>query len=148
LLLGLSCTGLEAVEPAQDTRPIPVIVEEAPALGPYSSAMVHENVIYLSGIIAFNPQTKSFAEAIMAAQFSQAFANLETVLAGSGSDLEHVIKVTVYLKNPADFPKMNELYAKAFRDVRPARTTVPGVDWGRNDILLELDVIAARASAK
>lgn len=124
--------------------PIPITVEEAPALGPYSPAVIHGDVVYLSGIIAFDSKTKTFAAANIEDQFAQSMINLKTVLAASDSDLEHIIKITVFLKNPADFPALNIVYGEVFTDHKPARTTVPGVDWGRDDILIELDVIAAR----
>ncbi|PHR59675.1 MAG: reactive intermediate/imine deaminase [Robiginitomaculum sp.] len=124
--------------------PIPVVSQKSPALGPYSSAMVHGDTIYLSGIIALDPVTKAFAPANIEAQFAQSFANMQTILAASGTDLEHVIKVTVYLKNGADFPALNKVYAEAFAPYKPARTTVPGMEWGRDDIMIELDVIAAK----
>ena len=50
--------------------------------------------------------------------------------------------MTVYLKNPDDFAPMNKIYAPYFPNYKPARTTVPGVDWGRDDILIEIDVTA------
>jgi len=126
------------------STPQAVSVESAPALGPYSSAMVYDELVYLSGIVAFDAKTKQFAPANIEDQFAQAFANLQAVLDASGSDIAHVIKVTVYLKDPADFPRLNEIYAQAFAPSKPARTTVPGVNWGRDDVLIELDVIAAQ----
>lgn len=138
-LIVLLLAACETVSPA----PQAISVPDSPALGPYSFAVRHGNTIYLSGIVAFNNQTKSFAAPNIEAQFEQAMQNLKSVLAASGTDLDHVIKVTVYLKNPADFGPMNKLYAKEFGTAKPARTTVPGVDWGRPDVLIELDVIAA-----
>lgn len=140
--LGLFVLLLAACETTA-SGPQAVSVPDSPALGPYSSAVRHGDTVYLSGIVAFNKQTKSFAAPNIEAQFAQAMANLKTVLAASNSDLDHVIKVTVYLKNPADFGPMNKLYAQEFSQSKPARTTVPGVDWGRPDVLVELDVIAA-----
>lgn len=112
------------------------------ALGPYSTAVRSGGVLYVSGIIAFNPDTKSFAPANIEAQTKQVFANLEKVLAATNSDLNDILKITVYLKSPKDFPAMNETYATYFPDYKPARTSVPGVDWGRDDILIEIDVTA------
>ena len=119
-----------------------VTVEGMTALGPYSTAVKSGGVLYVSGIIAFNPDTKSFAPANIEAQTKQVFANLEKILAATDSDLNDILKITVYLKNPKDFPAMNITYATYFSDYKPARTTVPGADWGRDDILIEIDVIA------
>lgn len=142
VVMGLIMLLLAACETTPSV-PVAVSVPGSPALGPYSSAVRYDNTVYLSGIVAFDAKTKSFAAVNIEAQFTQAMANLKTVLSASGSDLDHVIKVTVYLKNPADFRPMNKLYAKEFGNAKPARTTVPGVDWGRPDVLIELDVIAA-----
>lgn len=57
--------------------------------------------------------------------------------------LEHTLRVTVYLKNPDDLPVMNEVYQEFFRKHKPARTTVPGVAWGKG-VLVEIDAIALR----
>lgn len=76
-------------------------------------------------------------------QTRQALNNLRAVLAAAGSSLEHTLRVTVYLKNPDDLPVMNEVYQEFFRKHKPARTTVPGVAWGKG-VLVEIDAIALR----
>ncbi len=67
---------------------------------------------------------------------------LEAVLKAAGASLKDVVKVSVFLQNPKDFKPMNEVYATYFKDHKPARTTVPGVE-GTPGILIEIDVIAA-----
>lgn len=127
---------------AKSSAPEAVIVKEMPALGAYSSAVKAGGMVYVAGIVAYNPKTGSFAPANVEAQTMQIFANLQMVLAAVGCDLEDVVKTSVYLKNPSDYATMNEVYSLHFPGYKPARTTVPGVDWGRDDILIEIDVIA------
>lgn len=127
---------------AQSRAPEVVIVEDMPALGAYSSAVKAGGMVYVAGVVAYNPETQSFTPANIEAQTMQVFANLKQVLAAAGCDLEDVVKANVYLKNPADYATMNEVYSLHFPGYKPARTTVPGVDWGRDDILIEIDVIA------
>ncbi|PHS28318.1 MAG: deaminase [Robiginitomaculum sp.] len=111
-------------------------------LGPYSQAVRAGDYVFLSGIIALNNKTGKFAEAEIEPQTRQVFANLKDVLAAAGLGLDDVVKTTVFLKNPKDFAPMNVIYAEYFKDHKPARSTVPGVDWGRPDLLIEIEAIA------
>ncbi|MBL4870169.1 MAG: RidA family protein [Robiginitomaculum sp.] len=119
-----------------------VTIAEIPTLGPYSTAIKAGGILYMSGIIAFDPKTKAYAPANIEAQTKQVFANIEKVLLKVDCTLDDILKMTVFLKNPDDFAPMNKVYASYFPNYKPARTTVPGVDWGRDDILIEIDVIA------
>lgn len=136
----VSCAPQNSTEGA----PHAISVPDLPALGPYAQAVEAGGTVYFSGIVAFDAKAKKFAEANIEAQTAQAFANLDTILAAADLSKSDIVKVTVYLKNPADFKPMNPLYARYFKDWHPARTTVPGVNWGRPDVLIELDVIAQR----
>lgn len=115
------------------------------ALGPYVPATVANGVVYTSGQIAFNAKEGKIVGDEIQAQTRQALDNLSAVLEASGSSLQHTLRVTVYLQNPADFPAMNEVYAEYFKDHKPARTTVPGVEWGKG-VLVEIDAIAIQLS--
>lgn len=110
-------------------------------LGPYSQAIIANGFLFASGVIAMNPETGKLAGDNIQDQTNQVFANIRSVLETAGISLNDVVKVTVFLKNPSDFPAMNEIYANAFKTHRPARTTVPGVEWGPG-ILIEIEVIA------
>jgi len=112
------------------------------ALGPYSQATIAGGFLFASGVIAMDPKTGKLAGDTIQAQTRQVFANIRSVLAAAGASLDDVVKVTVFLKNPGDFPAMNEIYSEIFTDYKPARTTVPGVEWGPG-ILIEIEVIAA-----
>lgn len=135
LLLALSFNCAMAAE-------IEVITgENIPALGPYVPATVAGGVVYTSGQIAFDVKTGKIVGDDIKTQTRQALNNLSAVLEAAGSSLEHTLRVTVFLQNPADFPAMNEVYKEFFKTHKPARTTVPGVQWGKG-VLVEIDAIA------
>lgn len=117
--------------------------DEIAQLGPYSHAVAAGELVFVSGMIAHDKDT-GFAASEIAAQTHQVFANLTSALEAAGLTLGDVVKTTVYLKNPSDFPGLNEVYATYFPESPPARTTVPGVDWGSDNILVEIEAIALR----
>jgi len=121
--------------------------EHIPALGPYVPATVSAGVVYTSGQIAFDAASGKIVGDDIQAQTRQTLKNLSAVLKAAGSSLDHTLRLTVYLKNPEDFPAMNEVYAEIFKDHKPARTTVPGVTWGKG-ILVEIDAIAVQIDTK
>lgn len=119
-----------------------VSTPDAPAaIGPYSQAVVVGGMVYTAGQIALVPATGQVLEGDIAAQTAQVFANLKAVLAAAGSGLDRVVKATVYLADMADFPAMNEVYARAFGEHRPARSTVAVRTLPKN-ARVEIDLIA------
>jgi 2-iminobutanoate/2-iminopropanoate deaminase len=74
-------------------------------------------------------------------QTERVFENLRAVLEAAGSGFQKVLKMTVFLKDMADFPKMNEVYAKYFGEAPPARSTVQAAKLPR-DVQVEIDCIA------
>ncbi len=117
--------------------------DEIAQLGPYTHAVEAGGLVFISGMIAHDKET-GFADAEIAPQTHQVFANLASALRAVGLTLDDVVKTTVYLKNPGDFSAMNEVYAGYFPVDPPARTSVPGVAWGRDDILVEIEAVAVR----
>jgi 2-iminobutanoate/2-iminopropanoate deaminase len=118
---------------------------EAPAaIGPYSQAVVHGDLVYCSGQIALIPTTGALLEGDVAAQTQQVLANLDAVLQGAGSRRSNVIKTTVFLRDMADFKAMNDVYAAFFGEHRPARATVAVAGLPR-DVRVEIDCIATVA---
>ena len=117
--------------------------ENIPALGPYVPATVAGGVVYTSGQIAFDAMEGKIVGDDVRTQTRHALENLSAVLEAAGSSLQHTLRITVFLQNPQDFPAMNEVYAEFFPDHKPARTTVPGVEWGKG-VLVEVDAIALR----
>ena len=121
-----------------------VATTNAPAaIGPYSQAVVAGEMIYSAGQIALDPDTMELVGDDVTAQTERVFANLAAVLDAAGSDLRHVVRTTVYLANMDDFPAVNAVYARAFGDHRPARSTVAVRTLPKN-AKVEIDVIALR----
>lgn len=113
-------------------------------LGPYSQAVAAGDFVFVSGIIAFDSTTETFAAPEIGPQTTLAIANLDSLLRANGMSLDDVVKTTVFLRDASDMPGMNAVYADRFSARPPARTTVPGADWGRPDILIEIEAIAVR----
>jgi len=99
--------------------------DKAPAaLGPYSVAIQTDSMVFTSGQVGFDPSTGEFVEGGIEEQTRQVLTNLQHVLEASGSDLEHVVKTTVFLQDMNDFAMMNAVYAEFFSEDSPARSTV------------------------
>jgi 2-iminobutanoate/2-iminopropanoate deaminase len=121
----------------------PVSTPAAPkAIGPYSQAVIHNGLAFLSGQIPLDPATNQVLEGDIAAQTERVLENLKAVLAACGASLASVLKTTVYLRDMADFTRMNEIYGRYFGDQPPARSTVQAARLPR-DVGVEIDVIAA-----
>jgi 2-iminobutanoate/2-iminopropanoate deaminase len=111
------------------------------AIGPYSQAMVAGEFVFCSGQIALDPKTMQVRGSTTAEQTGQVLANLKAVLEASGSNLGRVVKTTVFLKDMADFPAMNEVYGRVFGEHRPARAAVEAARLPK-DVLVEIECIA------
>lgn len=119
-----------------------VIAPKAPAaIGPYAAAIKSGNLIFCSGQTPLNPETMEIQGTTIEEQTQVALKNLEVVLQTQACDRKHIIKTSVFLKNFADFPKMNATYAAFFGDHTPARTTVE-VSRLPMDALVEIECIA------
>ena len=114
---------------------------EAPeAIGPYSQAMVAGPFVYCSGQVGLDPWTGDLAEGV-AAQTERALKNLAAVLEAAGSDVEHLIKTTIFLTDMGAFAEVNSLYAAALGEHRPARATVGVVSLPKG-ALIEIEGVA------
>ncbi|HTR37213.1 MAG TPA: RidA family protein [Bryobacteraceae bacterium] len=121
----------------------PVATEKAPkAIGPYSQAIVHGGIAYLSGQIPLDPVTNQLIEGDITAQTERVLENLKALLEACGASLDSVLKTTVFLKDMGDFPRMNEVYGRYFNQNPPARSTVQAARLPR-DVSVEIDAIAA-----
>ncbi|HEU4630119.1 MAG TPA: RidA family protein [Gemmatimonadaceae bacterium] len=119
-----------------------VHTDAAPAaIGPYSQATIGGGLLCTAGQIPLDPATGELVDGDVVAQARRVFANLEAVLREAGSSWERVLKVTVYLHDMADFPRVNEVYAEAMGGARPARSTVQVSALPRG-ALIEIDLIA------
>ena len=122
----------------------PVATDNAPkAIGPYSQAIVADDIVFTAGQVALDPTTGELIGKTVAEQTEQVLKNLTAVLAASGSSLGQVVKTTVFLADMADFTAMNEVYAKHFGGHRPARSTVQAAGLPKG-ARVEIDAIAVR----
>jgi len=120
--------------------------EKAPkAIGPYTQAIVHNGIAYLSGQIPLDPVTNQLVEGDITVQTERVLENVKAVLEACGASLGSVLKTTVFLKDMGDFPKMNEVYGRYFATNPPARSTVQAAKLPR-DVSVEIDAIAAVGS--
>lgn len=121
----------------------PIATESAPAaIGPYVQGVVFGNLIYTSGQIPLTPAGELAAEDI-AGQTRQVLANLRAVLQAAGSDLDRVVKVTIFLQDMNDFAAVNAVYAEHFGEPYPARSTVE-VSRLPRDVRIEIEALAER----
>jgi reactive intermediate/imine deaminase len=102
----------------------PVSTKEAPAaIGPYSQAIRAGDTVYLSGQIPLDPNSMQLVEGFEA-QVKRVFDNLRAVCRAAGGDFDRVVRLTIYLTDLAQFPKVNEIMATYFREPFPARVTI------------------------
>lgn len=111
------------------------------AIGPYEQGIRVNGFVFTAGQIALDPSTGNLTEGDIAAQTRQVLENLKEVLKAAGSSLDQVVKATIYLKDMADFPVVNEVYAEYLGSSRPARSTV-GVAELPKGALIEIDLVA------
>lgn len=124
-----------------------ISTDNAPkAIGPYSQAVAWNGLVYLSGQIPLDPATGQLVEGGVAEQTVRVLDNLKAVLEASGSDLAHVLKTTVFLKDMGEFGAMNEIYGRYFSENPPARATVEAARLPR-DVRVEIECVAAVKTA-
>ena len=117
LLIACVCVGVDAQSSKRRA------VKTGPPNGIYTPAIVVGDLVFTSGQIGIDPKTGQLPEGFEA-QFEQVFRNLTGVLEASGSNVENMVKATVFLADMNDYNKMNELYRAKFKGDPPARTTV------------------------
>ena len=121
--------------------------EKAPrAIGPYSVAIRTGDLVFTSGQLGLDPATGSLVPGGIEAETRQALTNLHHVLADAGSGLEQVVKTIVFLKDMAEFTKMNAVYAEFFTEDPPARSTIQAAALPKGGAV-EIEAIAIRKSA-
>ena len=99
--------------------------DRAPAaIGPYSIAIQQGHTLYTSGQLGIDPATGNLVEGGVEAETRQALINLKNILEAAGTSLENVVKTTVYLRDMADFARMNTIYAEFLGTNSPARSAV------------------------
>ena len=112
-------------------------------IGPYSQAIEAGGFIFCSAQIPMDPQTGELITSDIAAATEQVIANLSAVLSAAGAGLEDVVKATVFLKDMNDFAAMNEIYARHFNKLPPARACIEAARLPK-DALIEIEAIAVK----
>jgi 2-iminobutanoate/2-iminopropanoate deaminase len=113
-----------------------------PPVGPYSPGLVFGNLVFVSGQAGRDPATGQLAGADVENQTEQVLRNIATILEAAGSSLQHVLRCGVFLVDMKEFPRMNEVYARAFGSHRPARTTVEVSGLPGEGLRVEIDAVA------
>jgi 2-iminobutanoate/2-iminopropanoate deaminase len=111
------------------------------AVGPYSQAVRTGNLLFCAGMLPLVPASMKIEATEIEGQTIQVLTNIIALLESAGLTLANVVKSTVFLKDLGDFARMNALYAAAFGDHKPARSTVQVAKLPL-DSLVEIEVVA------
>ncbi|HEX4752714.1 MAG TPA: Rid family detoxifying hydrolase, partial [Solirubrobacterales bacterium] len=111
---------------------------------PYSQAITHAGLVYVSGQIGLDPKSGKLVEGGIEQQSEQALLNLAAILAAAGSSVDHVLRATVYLADLKDWQALNEVYRRHFADPAPARTAFQAAGLPAGAVV-EVDAVAALA---
>ena len=121
----------------------PVLTPNAPVPGGhYSQAIIHNGLIYVAGQLPIDPATGEKKLGSIEEQTEQVLTNIREILLAVGSDLNHVLKMTVYVSDISLWGKVNEVYARMLGEHRPARAVVP-VRELHHGFLIEIEAVAA-----
>ena len=116
-------------------------------VGHYSQAIVTNDLVFVSGQLPIDPNNGKKNLGPIEAQTEMVIKNLENILLEAGSDLAHVIKITVYISNINLWDRVNTVYARLFGNHKPARTIVPTREL-HYGFQIEIDAIAQRINSK
>lgn len=119
-----------------------ITAADAPkAIGPYSHAVKACHFVFSSGQLGLDPASGALVEGGIEAETRQALLNLKAVLEAGGSGLEQVVKTTVFLRDIAEFSRMNAVYAEFFKENPPARSAIQVAALPRNGAV-EIEAVA------
>ena len=122
----------------------PINTSKAPAaIGPYSQAIQVGNLVYTSGQLPINPETRSFPNGGIKEQTRQSLTNVQAILEEAGTGMANVVKTTVFMADMNDFADMNSVYAEFFSEPYPARSAV-AVKTLPKGALVEIEVVAEK----
>lgn len=123
---------------------MPVTIVHTPSapapIGPYSQAVRAGDTIYVSGVIALDPETGQLVDGGVAAQAERVFASLAAIASAAGASLSNAVKVTIYLTDLASFAVVNAQMVRVFHAPFPARATV-GVKELPRSAAVEIDAV-------
>ena len=92
------------------------------AIGPYSQAVATESLLFVSGQLPLDPVTGDFVQGGISEHTHQCLKNIRAIAQEAGTDLDHAVKMTIYLKDIQNFSAVNEAYAEYFPQDPPARS--------------------------
>ena len=125
----------------EEMKKIAISVPGAPTpTGPFNHAVRYGNLVFTSGQAGRNRETGKMGD--IADQARRCIGNIAAILEASGTSLEHVLKVTVFMRNPADRAGFNAVYEELMPKPFPARTAA-FCELGNDDMLVEIEVVAA-----
>jgi 2-iminobutanoate/2-iminopropanoate deaminase len=120
-----------------------ITTDNAPqAIGPYSQAVKHNGLVFVSGQIPLDPETMTLVTGSIKDQTRRVLNNLKAILEAAGTNMERVLKATVFLKDMADFEEVNQVYSEFFSQHKPARACVQVARLPK-DVAVEIEVVAA-----
>ncbi len=125
------------------SQPRQILTPNAPPpVGHYAQAIVHNDLVFVSGQLPIDPQTGDKQINSIEEQTEQVLKNVSEILLAAGSDLKHVLKTTVYISDIELWNRVNDVYARLFGDHHPARAVVPtkNLHFG---FQIEIDAVAA-----
>lgn len=123
-----------------------VLTPAAPApVGPYSQAIVHAGLVYVSGQIPLDPATGEVVSGDIEAQTERVLESLSAVLEAAGSNLDAILRTTIYLTDLSLFARVNAVYARYMRDTEPPARATVGVAALPLGVGVEIDAIAVVA---
>jgi 2-iminobutanoate/2-iminopropanoate deaminase len=119
----------------------------APVQGaPYSPGIITGNTVFVSGQVPMDPETKQVLRDDFEGEVRLCIANVERVLKAAGTDLEHCVKVVVFLRDMAHFDRLNAVYTQYFGPTKPARSCIQ-VARLPLDVDVEIEAIAVLPDA-
>ena len=113
------------------------------AIGPYTQAMMTNNMLFVSGQIPFIPKTMVVSGNDIKSQTKQSILNVLAIVNEAGFDIENIAKIGIFMKDMSMFTEMNEVYASFFSEHKPARFAVEVARLPK-DVLIEIDAIAIK----
>ena len=115
------------------------------AAGHYSQAIIHQGLVFVSGQLPLDPMTRKVVEGGIEEQVRRTIENVKQILLAANSDLDHVLKSTIFITDENYWPDVNRVYAAMFGNHKPARAVIPCGDL-HYGALLEMEVIAMQKS--
>jgi len=110
--------------------------------GPYSQAVIHNGLLYISGQVPINPETGIIVRGTIEDETKVVLNNIKALVESAGASMKDVLKVTCYLADIDDFRRFNDVYKEYFKDEPPARTTIQAGKLPL-DVQVEIDAIVA-----